>query len=356
MYSGLLGAFQASKEYKLMLKELRPLINNVNDLDFSSDFVSTLRDALVFTRPKNIILTTTLIKNENDIKTLIKSSPTETAILIQTIYKLDYSYTTFTINSDLSVWNKKSPKPLHKSKIVYSSKPVTFDHSLFVRSRALPLWIANGGENYRIARKEGISKSADLVNTSLTENEDLRVINNEYTFYDYTDQKVKHGRLLNSDRHGRPVIRKGSNDYYSIPSAEPTYASIYKKIKAIPEGKSRLYVFRPAGGSWYQPDLVINGKKYNPVYIEGFYYVDLLPGKYTLTLDQDSNDTALSKSLVRNLKNVKPLAVNLVDNQEYYLKFAFHPGLFGHKFDFEIVPRDIAVNSINNMQYKGDVP
>lgn len=354
LYSGLLGAFQASKEYKQMLKDIKPLIDSVDDLDFSTDLINALRGTLIFTNPENIIPTSKPLKSKKDIKALIDSAPTDTAILIQTVYRLDYSYTSLTINSDLTMWSKNQSKPLYASKIVYNSKPVTFDHSFFVRDRAMPLWTSNRGANYRSAQNEGINESVDLINIALTDNENDRNAGQEYTFFDYTDQSEHSGWLYKSDSLDRRIMKTGIDNYYSIPSYEPTYDSLKKKIGQIPSGKSRLYVFRPAGGAYYQPNLIINGEKFStPIYMAGFFYIDLLPGKYTFTLDQDSDNTLLPEVIKKKIKKVQPLALGLLENEEYYLEFAFNPRLFGRQLDFEVVPRDMAMKSIRSLQYKG---
>jgi hypothetical protein len=349
---------QKSKAYKAMLKTIQPLASNLTHFRFRKGYIHQLKKKAIFTQPDRIIFTHKHPKNKTEVKAIVDSAPTDNVIFLYTDYKLDISYRSLTVNTMLSVWRKNSLFPSYETFLTYNSEMVTFDHSIMVIERSLPLWQENNALRYKNAYYEGINESIDLVINALTERHNYETIteDNIFRFFSYTDQRINVGKTILVKSPFRRHLYTALGHYHSIPTHQSLYKNLIAEINSLMPEKARLVIYYPQGATHYQPHLLIDGVRYKTdLYIGGFFYIDLEPGQHTFTLGQDGIDTLLSNIVVGKIENnIKPITVDLIANKLYYLKFRQTPGLFGPNFDFKLVNSNDAIIEVRNLEYTGN--
>ncbi|MEL0587100.1 MAG: hypothetical protein AAES65_19795 [Candidatus Thiodiazotropha sp. (ex. Lucinoma kazani)] len=150
--------FARTMEYRSMLNYIKPLSSKVADLDFQKVYINELKSRLLFTNPDHIILVEKPPQYAAEFDQLIKSAPTSSVVILEADYTLDINYSTFSVNTILSYWNKTQSNPLYKTRLSYLSKPISLDHSRKADERVIPLWVKNKQSHYRSSFKQGIER------------------------------------------------------------------------------------------------------------------------------------------------------------------------------------------------------
>lgn len=351
---GLIHQMMEAKSYKNMLNQIKPLADKVSDLDFKTEFINNLKSKLDFVDPKKFVLVTTPIENENDVYSLIESSPTNSVVLIMADYELDYGYKSYTVDVTLSVWDKNVTRPLFETFGYYNSKPVSFDHSESYIDKILPIWIGNNQNEFRRVYKEGLIESVDMVFRILAERHEYSKLDNydTYEFFNYSTKTRVSGKILFSDDMDRKLVLDYFGAYHSIPT-EITYSLLSEKIEKIPGKNGRLYVFCPLDACKrdVQPTLIIDGKRAGYIYKQGFFYKDLTPGEHTITFGYD-DDRFLASVIKSQIESTGPVSLNVNENQHYYLRFN-HPAMLPG-YGAQMMSRENALAEISQLQYKGN--
>lgn len=267
--------FARTMEYRSMLNSIKPLSSKVADLDFQKVYINELKSRLLFTNPDHIILVEKPPQYAAEFDQLIKSAPTSSVVILEADYTLDINYSTFSVNTILSYWNKTQSNPLYKTRLSYLSKPISLDHSRKADERVIPLWVKNKQSHYRSSFKQGIEESASLVATSLTKRYEYeKLTNNEmYTFYDYLNQELITGKVIFTNVLKQKHILNQYGVYYSIATRDPSYEQLSDKIVDSLSEKARVFVYCPIGkcNLRIRPTLYIDGNKHKYVYSKGFF-------------------------------------------------------------------------------------
>ncbi|MES9992644.1 MAG: hypothetical protein ABW098_11855 [Candidatus Thiodiazotropha sp.] len=353
--ANLITAYESSKSYKRMLKTIRPLAARVRDLDFGQDYINELKNRLLFTNPNNISYVENPPKNAEEFTTLINSAPTSTVVILETDYTLDVNYSTFSVNTILSYWDKTKSNPIYKTDISYISKPVSLDHSKQAADRALPLWVKDKQRHYRASYRQGIEETANLIATALTERYDYQKLANHemYTFHDYLNQEIKTGKVLFASVLNQMHILDRNGVYYSITARDMTYDKLSADFSETSSESGRVYIYCPAEECilHIQPTLYVDDKKYGYIYRRGFFYLDLPPGKHTLTFDYDGPDP-LGNIIKSQVRSAGPLEIDVKNGKDYHVMIR-HPGWTTIGYNAEIVTKETALPDINYLQYTG---
>ncbi|MES9852027.1 MAG: hypothetical protein ABW170_09375 [Candidatus Thiodiazotropha sp. L084R] len=271
---GLIQGLVDSKNYKKMLGAIKPLSDRVGDLDFRNDFIDQLKKKLDFIDPSKIILVSTPINDEDDVLSLVESAPTDSVVLISAASKLEYGYRAYTVNVELSLWDKDITRPLYETLAYYNSHPVSFDHSGKYAERVLPIWISNNQKKYRDAYKEGLPESVNMVYKILSENNEYSKLEHydTYDFYNYSTKTNVSGKILFSDNDYRKLAIDYYGNYHSVPTRK-TYSSLSNKLDKVRSGNGRLFVYCPVDDCKLsnQATLIVDGRKAGYIYKEGFF-------------------------------------------------------------------------------------
>ena len=72
----------------------------------------------------------------------------------------------------------------------------------------------------------------------------------------------------------------------------PVYTEMKSTIPALAADKGRVYFYRPSTvGAAMTPTVTLNGKSVGTSKSHGFFYVDVAPGDYKVTIDSDATFT-----------------------------------------------------------------
>jgi hypothetical protein len=123
----------------------------------------------------------------------------------------------------------------------------------------------------------------------------------------------------------------------------PRYAEVEASLPTLRSGYGRLVVYRPgslAGGA-VQPDIKLNGEVIGKSQPEGFFFVDRMAGKYTVSARTEIETTA---------------DVELEDGRTTYLQTGITMGLFVGHPTFGLQSESTAVQHLPRLAYTGPTP
>jgi hypothetical protein len=82
-------------------------------------------------------------------------------------------------------------------------------------------------------------------------------------------------------------------------------------VPAIEPGKARIYFYRTSvDGGAYQPDVLLNGKKVGDAIPRGVFFLDVKPGKYSIT-------TTMTSQVVN---------LDIVSGEKKFVRFSYSSG------------------------------
>ena len=120
-----------------------------------------------------------------------------------------------------------------------------------------------------------------------------------------------------------------------------------KQLSKQPSNKGRVFFYRTEGDDHkpIQPDVMISNRKNGKLIYGTFFYRDLIPGNHSfnLTFTDDVPGSSIAHS---QINEIKPVKINIKQNQQYFVKFTGFKGIFTDDDALKIMPADIAKNEI----------
>jgi hypothetical protein len=122
----------------------------------------------------------------------------------------------------------------------------------------------------------------------------------------------------------------------------PRYDEVEASFPSLRSGYGRLVVYRSGGlGVAVQPDIKLNGEVVGKSRPEGFFFVDRMAGKYTVSARTEVETTA---------------DVELEDGRTIYLQTGITMGLFVGHPTFGLQSESTAIQHLPRLAYTGAIP
>ena len=328
--------------YKKVLRQLVPLQQATADLDFRRDLLLAIKNAGIFVNSDAIEVVVKHPRSDQEVDEMFAKAGDIPVVAIFAHYNLSADYTELQIDHWIVVRLTPRGRDVYTSHNHYFSRPISMDASYKPEPEIMiPRWAANNAAVFRAAYREGIDDTVKIIRSALLERpSNLPDQGKSAEGNPYSEGKVVY------QTEERKTILTYSGSYRSVPNIH-TFAELQPHIVSPSPGYGRAIFYRVpySGMAHVQPTLYLNGTRISDLCSGTFFYRDLQPGRYQMTLRYERNEPGASRR-DSILQKAPPADLLVSKDGHVFVKYDFKIGFWSDILSVQMVAEDVAMQEI----------